>query len=216
MINFIKRHKVLCLVVFLNVIAFLVAILMIVMHNAKTATIDIKVAPSEAIIKLNGVKYNNFESYNITPGEYQVDISMDGMRTKNFSVNIEDGELERIWTYLLDENDSFSYYVYHPEDAVLLSDLADDQAKAFIEDYNRVQGIQEQLPLTYSNTFDQEATEIISINIRWGEEGECKEKPYCLVVNDYTGKNGEKVMSMIREAGYNPEDFEIIMRTGDE
>lgn len=216
MIDFIKRHKAICLVIFLNIIAFLLAVLIIVIHNSKTATIDIKIAPSEAIIKINGVNYKNFETYDIAPGDYHVSISMDGMWTKDFNVSIEDGELERIWTYLLDKNNSFSYYVYHPEDAVLLSDLADDQAKAFIEEYDRVQGIQEQLPLTYSNTFDQEATEIISISIRWGEEGECKEKPYCLVVNDYTGKNSEKAMAMIREAGYNPDDFEIIMRTGDE
>ena len=50
MFNFIRNHKVLSLLLFLNVVAVLVVVLVIVIHNTKTATVDIMVAPMDAVV----------------------------------------------------------------------------------------------------------------------------------------------------------------------
>ena len=71
MFNFIKRHKALSLLLFLNVVAVLVAVLVIVIHNSKTATVDIKVAPIDATVELNGTKYENLQSHNKDTLEYR-------------------------------------------------------------------------------------------------------------------------------------------------
>lgn len=214
MFNFIKRHKVLSLLLFLNVVAVLVVVLVIVIHASKTATVDIMVAPSEAVVELNGAKYENMQSHNIAPGEYQVKISMDGMQTKEFEISVENDGFVRIWTYLLDENGGFEYYMDHSDDAEILKDVADDEAKAWLEELSRVWGIREVLPLGFSSTFDPNATEIISVDIRWGEGDECKEKTYCLVIQDLTGKNHERALQTIRDAGYDPNNYEIIFKDG--
>ena len=187
---------------------------MLIIHNMKTATIDVMVAPTDAVVELNGTKYQNLRSHNIMPGDYHVKISMDGMQTKEFDVEIEDGELERIWTYLLDNDGGFGYYMSHPDDAAILNDVADAEAKKFLAEYNKLNSIQEVLPLQYSNTFDENATEVVSISVRWGIDDECKEKAFCLIVHDYTGKNTDKALQLIRDAGFNPNDYELVFEEG--
>ena len=215
MISFIRRHRVVSLVVFLNVVVILLIVLLLVIHNMKTATIDILVAPSDATIELNGTKYDNLKSHSIMPGEYHVKISMDGMETKEFDVGIEDGELKRIWTYLLDSESDFSYYVTHPDEISILGEVADVKAEEFIVEYNRLNAIQEVLPLQFSNTFDKNATEVISISVRWGVDDECDEKAFCLIVHDFTGKNTERALQLIKEAGFNPNDYELVYEKGE-
>ena len=215
MFKFIRNHKILRLMVFLNVVAVLIVVLVIVIHNSKTATIDIMVAPSEAVVELNGSKYDNLGSYNVAPGDYHVKISMDGMQTKEFDIELEDGEFERIWTYLLDDGGGFGYYLGHPDDAQILNDVADAEAREFLEEYDRLHSIEDVLPLQYSNTFDPDATEVVSISVRWGLGDECNEKAYCLIVHDFTGKNTEKALQLIRDAGYNPDDYELVYEKGE-
>lgn len=214
MFNFIKRHKALSLLLFLNIVAVLVVILVIVIHVSKTATVDIKVAPIDATVELNGTKYENLQSHNIAPGDYQVKISMEGMQTKEFEISVENDGFVRIWTYLLDENGGFSYFMHHPEDVAILEDVADDEVKEFLAEYNKVRGIIDELPLTFSNTFEENATEVVSISVRWGENDECNEKAYCLIIHDFTGNNTEKALSMIRDAGYDPNDYELVFEKG--
>ena len=215
MFSFIARHKVASALIFLNVVAILVVTLVIVLHNAKTATIDIFVAPSEATIELNGGKYDNFQPYDIMPGNYHVKISMEGMQTKEFDFEIYDGEFKRVWAYLLDAEGGFGYYLENPDEITYLEEVADDEeAKKFIAEYKKIVAIKDKLPLQRSSTFDPEATELVSINIEWGEGDQCEEKAFCLMVMDYTGKNYAVVLDMIREAGFNPDDYEIVYEKG--
>ena len=39
-------------------------------------------------------------------------------------------------------------------------------------------------------------------------------KAYCLIIHDFTGKNTEKALSMIRDAGYDPNDYELVFEKG--
>lgn len=216
MLNFIKRYRVLSLVLFLNVVAVLIAILVIIIYQSKTATVDIMVTPSAAVIELNGKKYDNLATHDVRPGEYHVRISMEGMQAKEYDLNLADNGFARIWDYLLDADGGFSYYVSHPEDAMLLEDVADAEAREFLQEFAERQSIRDVLPLTFANTYDENATEVVSISIDFGVGEECEEKPYCLVIYDYTGKNSEKAIGMIREAGYNPDDYELVFKEGEE
>lgn len=214
MFNFIKRHRVLSLVLFLNIVAILVAILIIVIYNSKTATVDVLVAPMDATVELNGTKYENMQSHNIAPGDYHVKISMDGMQTKEYDFSIENNGFVRIWNYLLDENGGLDYYLAHPDDVTILEDVADGEVRAWLENYNKIIGIRDILPLTYSNTFEENATEVVSISVRQGIDDECKENDFCLIIHDFTGKNTEKALQMIRDSGYDPNDYELVFEKG--
>lgn len=216
MFNLIRRHKVASVVVSIDIIAILVVILAIVLHQSRTATIDILIAPSAAEISLNGKRYDNFSSHNVMPGDYHAVVEMEGMETKEFDFSVQDGELRRVWDYLLDDEDGFSYYLTHTDEVATLKQVADDEkAKTFLAKYDKLNSINTVLPLTYSNTYDLDATEIVSISINWGEEENCSAQNFCLTVSDYTGKNHEKALSMIREAGYDPDDYVVQYEEGD-
>ena len=206
MFSFMRQHRWVSVLILLNILAVIVVIGVIIHNSMKTATIDIDVAPSGATIELNGHDYDNFDSYDILPGNYHVKISMDGMQTKEFDLNLQSDGFAKIKTYLLDSDGGFGYYMTHPDEEAILAEIADDDAsRAFVEKYNKIYSIGDLFPMEFS---DSSNGEIISIYIDWSEN-ECNGEKLCLMINDYTGENHELALQMIRDAGYNPDDYEI-------
>ena len=206
MLDYIRHHKIVSAVIALNVIAILIAILFVVIHNAKTAAVDIYVAPSKATIELNGKNYDNFASYNLMPGDYHVKISMDGMKTEEYDLILENDGFVRIWKYLVDDNGSLDYYLKNPDEIAILAKFNDDKdANSVVEYYNKVVSIRDALPLEYYDRSDPNN----SIGVFVEEDmNECNDKILCLVI--YGGEeNRAKALDLIKEAGYNPDDYGI-------
>ena len=206
MLDYIRRHKIVSAVIALNLIAILIAILFVVIHNAKTASVDIYVAPSEATIELNGKKYDNFASYNLMPGDYHVKISMDGMKTVEYDLVLDNNGFARIWKYLVDDNGGFDYYFKNPDEISILAKFSDDEnVNELIEYYNKVISIRDVLPLEYYDRSDPDN----SIGVFVEEDmNECDNKILCLVI--YGGEDNRDIaLSLIKEAGYNPDDYGI-------
>ena len=230
MFSFIARHKIASLMVFLNVIAILVVVLIIVLHNAKTATISIYVAPSEAVIELNGGEYDNFQEYDVMPGKYHVKISMEEMETKEFDFEIFDGEFKRIKTYLLDSEGGFSYYLENPDEVLVLKeavtkdglnsvpkndDEQDKNALEFATKFLEKEAAEQNLPISYTSDSVDNGFGFASIDIRFGNDEECKtEVDSCIVIYDVTGGNYDMALDLMRQNGLRPEDYEIIYRSG--
>ena len=211
MFSFVKRHKIVSVVILLNLILIAVVIAVIVMHNAKTATVDIKVAPLEAEIRLNGQRYDNFQSYDVLPGEYRVEISMEGMETKEYDITLENNGFERIKTYLVGVDGGFDYYLRHPEAEAVLAQVIDDSdtvAKEFVEKYESVSAIADILPYNYDAYVDNYAY-YVNYEIAKDERDDCR-KIVCLRILDYTGGNEQAAINTIIEQGFNPDDYEIV------
>lgn len=208
MFNFIKNHKVISLVAFLNVVLILVVILIIVMHNAKTAVIDIYVAPVEANITINGKNYENFNSYDVMPGDYHAVIAMEGMQTKEVDFTLEDDGMYHLWEYLLDENGGFDYYLTRQNDELALAKVAnDDAAKKFVAEYEKVAEITNILPIQYDAYTDNYAY-YIRYKIIQDMREDC-DRIVCLIIEDNTGGNEQRAKDKIKEEGYNPSDYDI-------
>lgn len=205
MLEFIKRHKIATLVT-INLVALIIAIVIIIIHLAKTATIDINVAPNDATITLNGRKYDNNTSHDVLPGNYHVKIAMDGMQTKEYDISLERNGFIRIWDYLLDEKGGFDYYLTHPDDMATLAELDIDQkVKGIVNYYNRITSIRDMLPLEYYERFEVDKPLGVFIE---EDPNDCDSKALCLVV--YGGeKNRDIALKLIKEAGYDPEDYGI-------
>lgn len=217
MFNFIRNHKVLSLVVFLNVVAVLVVILVIVIHNAKTAVVDVYVAPSAATIEINGKKYDNFQSYDMLPGDYHAVISMEGMQTKEVDFYLEDEGFYRLWEYLLGEDGGFSYYASHPEDVTILENVADDNelVKEFLAKYREKEAAEQNLPINYVTDRANNGFGYMSIDIDLGNDEDCQDGAgSCIVIYDATGDGYDMAIRMMREKDVDPDDYEIVYRTG--
>ena len=211
MLNFIKRHLLASALVLVNVIAIVIVTVAVFFDSARTATIDIQVAPSEAVIELNGKAYENFETHDVLPGDYHVKISMDGMQTKEYDVRLADDGFLQLWDYLLDENGGFDYYIINPEEEIVLSNIAkDEQSKAFVEEYDNIHSISDVLPLEYYDRSDPNNP--IGVFVE-ESESECAEI-ICLVA--YGGEeNREIVNNLIVEAGFNPDDYNVQFAGGE-
>lgn len=208
MLDTIKRHKIISCLLLVNVIAIVVLVVAIIIHNAKTVTVDIYVVPSDAKIELNGRTYENFVSHDVFPGTYHVKISMDGMQTKEYDLELKEGDLGRIWTYLLDENGGFSYYLTHAGDESMLEEVAtDEKALNFIAEYQRVASIEDELPIEY-DAYTEGFANYIKFDIELDNREDCP-KIRCLKIVDGTGGNEQTAKNLIRDYGYNPDDYEI-------
>ena len=212
MFSFIKRHKIISGLFCANIIAVIAVITSIAVYYAKTAVVDIYVAPSAATITLNGKPYENFQSYDLLPGDYHVEIAMDGMQTKEYDITLADGGFAKIHDYLLDSmGGGYNYYLTHPEDEYLLTQIAskDDQpAQKFISAYEQKAGILDILPIDY-DAYTDDFAYYIQYKIRVDDSrGDCP-KIACLVIEDNTGDNEQRAKDKIKEYGYNPDDYEI-------
>ena len=194
MLELIRRHKIISAAIALNVIAILVVVLLIVVHRTKTVAIDVYVAPSDATIELNGKKFDNLS------------ISMDGMKTKEYDLALENDGFARIWEYLVDDNDSLDYYLKNPDEISILTKFSDDEeVKKVIEYYDKVVSIRDALPLEYYDRSDPDNSVGVFVE---EDTDECANKILCLVI--YGGeKNRDIALNLIREAGYNPDDYGI-------
>lgn len=213
MFGFIKRHRVACGLVVLDVIIVLIVALAVVYNDAKTARIDINVAPTSALIEINGQKYDNFASVSVFPGDYHVVISMDGMQTKELDFSLDNDEFRKVEAYLLDQDGGFSYYVDNPDEEMVLAEVANDKpSKEFVEKYSHILSIVNDLPLEYYDR--SEPSKPVGVYIEQSS-GDCKGHVVCLVVYGGEG-NREIALSLIREAGYDPNDYGISFSNGEE
>ena len=207
MFELIKRHKIVSSVIVVNIIVILIVILLIVIQNAKTAMIDVCVAPSGATIKLNGKRYDNFQSYNMLPGDYHVEIFMDGMQTKEYDLFLGDGEFVRVWNYLLDNNGGFDYYIVNSDEEATLEKVANDEkSREFVGWYDKVYGVLERLPITEERYLDNYSRHVYYSVER--NDGECS-KAACLTIIDYTGGNEQYALDNLKNQGFELDNYDI-------
>lgn len=208
MFSLIKQHRLVSVLILMNIIAVVVVIVVIVVNSMKTATVNIEVAPAEATIELNGTKYTNLKSHDVLPGNYHVRISMEGMQTKEYDFDLEKDGFVRVRTYLLDNAGTFDYYLTHPDDEMTLADVADDDAsKEFIKKYNRMKSIKDQLPAVF-DAYSDDFSEYTRYELSLDERDDCP-KILCLLITDKTGGNKQIAIDKVAEMGYDPDDYKI-------
>lgn len=222
MINWIRNHKIVSAVIMANVVAIIAIVVAFVIHNSKTATIDIRVVPSDATIKINGQTYQNYVSHNLIPGKYTAEISMDGMKSKTVELDLAKDDFYKLYTYLLDADGTFAYYETHPSEVDGLEQLGlnDETLNKFVERYNRIYSIVDALPLQLYNRTDDPATTwgvyVDQYGTSYSDDLENSEdnlasKCQTIVCLEASVSNIDNsiVYDLIREAGYNPDDYQI-------
>lgn len=202
----VRQQKILPILIIVDIMAILIAIIIVAVHYAKTATIDIDVVPTDATVTLNGKRYDNLQSHDILPGDYHVEIAMEGMRTEEYDLSLQSGDYAKIWKYLVDENGGLDYYLKNPKEISALARFKDDEnVSETIDYYNKIVSIRNVLPLEYYDRSD--TNNPIGVFIEENTD-DCDNETLCLYV--YGGeKNKDIAMGLIRDAGYQPNDYGI-------
>lgn len=168
------------------------------------AQVEILYTPTSAKLTIDGKEYQN-GTFNLPRGELQVTIEKDGFKTKSFTFNSNINS--KLYTYLEQNDGSYSWYTSHPEDSTILTTIGDFLADQTADIYNKENPIVSKLPIIYAN-YDENYN-YTEFRIDGGSFNDC-ESDFCLKVTDTTGNNLEHAKELIREAGFNPDNYQIL------
>lgn len=87
-----------------------VATSILVYQHFHSSTLIIQVAPTNAVITIDNKTYQNGLFTTAPKDQVDATISADGFKTKNLSLSLEKGKVNKLLTYLTPENDDWSYY----------------------------------------------------------------------------------------------------------
>lgn len=196
---------------------------LIIYQNSKTSTISLNIAPIDATISINGDKKYHNGQYSFAPGSYKIEIAHDGLETKTFTVDLKSNTVTSITTFIAGANNNFEFYEHKDnyDSYKKLESIAsaehnittdnDTSAQNFITKYKQVLSIRDNLPLTgfiYSEPSVSASTG--GYSIQSGRDNKKCDKSSCLIVKYYGKDYEDAVIKKIKEAGYDPTDYQII------
>lgn len=194
-------------IVIISFLAIAIIIVTIAIFNTfKSSTLDILVAPASATVTIDNKIYKN-GTHKFYPGTYHVKIEKENFTTKELDITLNNNEISTLYTYLLESDGSYSWYLSHKDDSMLLTKIGDktseNLAKSYLETYN----ITKDLPIIYAN-YDS-SWNYTEFRIDGGNFSECK-TDFCLKISDTTGGNYNAALSILKDKGYDPSTYEIL------
>lgn len=206
--NQIKSRKLLVGVVagFLALVAIILVIFVIYLNN--NAILDLVVAPSFADVEINGKPYTT-GTYRLAPNEnVTATITADGFTTKEVSFSLINGDTTQLYVYLIPEDGNMDWYIQHPSEMMILNTIGDTEAAIASAAYREDYPISTILPILVVEV-NPETYDWTEFRIDSGNFENCKTE-YCVKITDSTGGNRQRALNIIREKGFNPDDYEII------
>lgn len=217
------RNKWVRLILVLDVVIIISIIVVLIINSTKQSIITFNVVPADSQISLNGKSGYSNGSYRLAPGVYDVEISHEGFDTKNFKVDLGKDDISTIITFL-HQGDNFDFYTLRDNigDYLNLAEIAsagynqttdqDISAEGFIDKINyNTKLYQEELPIDYTEYMRSENKDIMAYNIairRAIDKNSCT-KYLCIEAIMILTDDKNIVNSMLEDAGFNLEDFEI-------
>lgn len=218
-------------VIVANLVIVAVVVIAFILHNQKTATIDVCVVPTEAEITINGANYANYQSYDVAPGSYEAVIAMEGMESKTIKFDLTEDGYYKLSTYLTPPDGSLDYYWWNSEEMEALAQMIENsadgkilgnnaeqdlKAKELVARYRKKEAAEQNLPLKYVNGQANNGHGFINLYIYVGDDEHCEHGTgTCLVISDATGGNYDMAVDMVKEKGINLDDYEIVYQTAE-
>ena len=187
------------------VLLFIVVIFLMI-DLRRSATLELLVTPVSAEVTIDGKNYE-YGTYKFEPGDLKVTIKKEGFKEQERIVVLSENTVTKLYVYLMPLDGSFDWYLTHEEDMMILNAIGDSTANENSRTYLERHPIIDVLPIIYAN-YD-ESWDYTEFRLDGGTFENCKHE-FCLKVTDTTGGNLEKALTLIRESGFEPEDYEII------
>lgn len=203
--DFMKKHILVFTIGALLLILVLIfmAVSFIVNYSA---TLDILVVPTDAMVMINGEQYENGIYENMHIGKTHVSISLEGFDSQDFEIELKRGEKTRLYTYLDTDSD---WYQNIDDNTQYLIDIINEykgelETKELMDKYP----VMKDIPIVVEEYFNN-YTQYVYYRIDGGIYEEC-EQEFCLKITDISGGNYDRALQTLREKGYNPDDYDII------
>ncbi len=201
------RKRIFSLAVVGFVILTVLAVVLWLVDARRNAKLDILVAPSMAVVKIDGSVYEDGE-HRFEPGVVSVEISAEGFTMQVTEIELRAGETASLYTYLVPADGSMQWYAENPEEDLLLSAVGDAIAERDAAELASRYPISTVLPIVVVEV-DPESYDWTEYRIDCGSFKGCKSE-FCVKITDTTGGNKEKALTKIREAGFDPADYQVL------
>ena len=210
---------------FVLVVGLIVVISVAIFVNIdihKDAAIVFNVAPVDATITINGDSNYTNGANSISPGDYEIKISHEGLESKTIKVSIAPRQVITISTFLSGPDNNFEFYELKENysSMQMLKTIAsrgnnittdhDTSAETFIDDYDRKTQIVNILPIDYfeMDETNKDAGKFFGIDLN----DNCDKIDLCLIVAPIKNVSHEEALEFIRSQGYDPNDYDIIFQ----
>ena len=215
------RSKWVRLVLVLDAIIILVIIGLAISRITKTATLVLEIVPLDANIAINGKDGYINGTYELTPGDYKIEISHDSLDTKIFNLNINQGEIANVKTYLTNDgnidwykqkNNRGSYT--RLSEMILDDNKTTDQDNSALQQVKDINGNYENLStlpidIVEYEEFDDGRRELTQdITIRGKYDDECSTW-LCIEALMYGTDSEEYIKELLYNKGFKAEEYEI-------
>ena len=192
------------------IILIFTLVIPLIKNGQKKTYVDIAVAPTNATLKLNGENINAGTN-ELEPGDYHLEISAEGFKTKDVNFTVKKHEDQSIVEYLTNTSEGMRYYFRSRDDIAILQAYAkvnpDNQEVAgFIEKYTSLIKITDNLPIVTNYLV---GANMVSGKITDGSNNPQCHFAFCLQVNQ-TREYEWRVRECMKLAGYNYDDYEVI------
>lgn len=203
LLSFLKKYPLLS-IFFITITLITAALLITALSLQDTTEIEIRVAPASASVFIDNKLYGN-GTFRISSGIHHIKIEKEGFISKEFT--FDTATSNKLYTYLLEPNNSYNWYLTHSDDALLLTSIGDYESTLISDAFNSKYPIMASLPIIYAHYDEQ--YDYTEFRIDGGELAEC-DNHFCLKITDTTGGNYELAKQKIIDAGFNPDDYQII------
>ena len=208
----------LCALSGMSCIVILMAILSPLFSKLTAPTLlNIQVAPSTAIVTINGEDYKTGIQEGFKPGTYTAKIHQDGFSEKEVEFTIKDHQTTDLRDYIINDDEGMTYFERSEADLSVMRIIAntDVQAGQFISSYDKKLQIKENLPiLKYygaesSMSQSQSMARLGKMTIADGTGNPLCERVFCLIVSG-SHANDSNARTELSELGYDYEEYEVV------
>lgn len=187
------------------VLVFLIIGSVFIMEDRKnTATLELMITPMEAKVMIGGKVYETIGEYKMKPGEYEMEVSMDGFDRKTETIKLFDGETTKIWLYLSPNDDNSDWYEKNPDDALLLGEMKSKETELVLDQIMKTMPELKQLPIEIEY-YSDDYTDLTKYTVSY----EVVNDKVVIMINDYTGGNYEDALEKLEARGFNTKVLEI-------
>jgi hypothetical protein len=192
----VKKINPITTVIVLFVILVTVALVLWFISVKYSATINILVAPTESTIKVGDKTLKNGD-HKFEPGEYEVNITMDGFNPYSGKITLEAGKVTDLHQYLAPASGDYQWYIDRPKEQAKLTDIADRAAFTKADQLKSEYPIVDRLPYKSG---------VYTIDYGFDTPGD-NQSIYLMISSDYDFYSDG--LNKVYELGFDPGDYKI-------
>ena len=187
----------------------------------RPAYLDILLAPNDAVVSIDEAEYTS-ATYEFEPGSYTAVVKRQGFKDKTFELELVRGETAKLYTYLIPEDNDWSFYEEEMnktslENLIRIVEHRETEEKnTEVENLIKKVNIESVMPIDFA-VCKEPASRMTcdSVEVTYDYEKEC-DNMLCVVI---TGRNSEltnevlnDVKTRLSEKGFNLDNYKFIYK----